>query len=110
MTRSTFQDGLEALIRTHHPAPPEALTLEIETGVSTMIEAAIRSASATGDDGLRPEVIYAIRASKLAARLLPAEVYRDADRRMEIKGAIRSLIRAHLVAPSPASPAGEAGA
>ncbi len=59
----------------------------------TMIEAAVRSA---GDGGLRPEVIYAIRTSKLAARILPPEVYRSPERRAEIKEAIRRLIRSDL--------------
>ncbi|MEO1336312.1 MAG: hypothetical protein AAFV29_11745 [Myxococcota bacterium] len=93
MTRFTFQAGLLALIEGHHPSPPEDLPIEVERGVATMIEAAIRSA---GEDGLRPEVIYAIRASKLAARLLPAEVYRDVARRAQIKHAIRVLIRREL--------------
>lgn len=73
---------------------------EVDRGVASMIEAAIRSA---GEDGLRPEVIYAIRASKLAARLLPAEVYRDPVRRAEIKAAIRSLVKTHLT-PTSAPP------
>ena len=96
VTRGTFEAGLVALLRTHHPDPPSDLASAVSNGVASMIEAAIRSA---GDDGLRPEVIYAIRASKLSARLLPADVYRDPNRRSTIKAAIRALVRTHLVPP-----------
>ena len=97
MTRRTFEAGLVELLRAYHPEPGSILDKDVEHGVATMIEAAVRSA---GDDGLRPEVIYAIRASKLAARLLPAEVYRAPDRRAAIKSAIRLLIRNELT-PQP---------
>lgn len=96
MTRGTFEAGLVELIAAHHPEAPEALVEDVQHGVASMIEAAIRSAD---DDGLRPEVIYAIRASKLAARLLPPEVYREPAQRAQIKGAIRTLIRTHLTPP-----------
>ena len=93
VTRGTFEAGLVALIQAHHPQPPTGLAEEVRLGVAAMIEAAIRSA---GEDSLRPEVIYAIRSSKLAARLLPAEVYRDPSKRSVIKSAIRTLVREHL--------------
>ncbi len=71
-----------------------------------MIQAAVRSA---GEGSLRPEVIYAIRASKLAARLLPAEVYRDPAQRATIKAAIRGLVRRHLTSANDEEPATPTG-
>ena len=96
VTRGTFEAGLVELLKAHHPDPPSTLADEVHAGVATMIAAAVRSAGETGADGLRPDVIYAIRASKLAARLLPVIVYRDPARRAEIKGAIRTLVRTEL--------------
>ena len=99
VTRSTFEAGFVQLVEANHPARPDNLEAQVHSGVGSMIEAAVRS---VGDGGLRPEVVYAIRASKLAARLLPPDVYRDPERRAQIKTEIRSLVKDHLTPASAA--------